>query len=157
MNRVPTLFLQAVSVLVGVGALAFLLVEPHFEGRNAQATLAEVYFNDAFLAYAYGASIFFFAGLYQVYRVLGYVREGRAFSSATVQALRIIKYCAATLIIALLGAEAYLFLVERGKDDIAGGVAMGLLLMIISAIVAMGATILERITQQAVDTQSPAQ
>ena len=46
----------------GIGALAFLLWEPHLEGRNANATPYELYFNDPFLAYAYVASVSFFMG-----------------------------------------------------------------------------------------------
>jgi hypothetical protein len=45
---VPTIFLQAVIVLIGIGALALMLWEPHIEGRNAHATLFEIYFNDPF-------------------------------------------------------------------------------------------------------------
>src|SRR5882757_4418154 len=68
---VPTKFLQAVIVLIGIGALALMLWEPHIEGRNAHATLFEIYFKDPFLAYAYIASIPFFVALYQAFKVLG--------------------------------------------------------------------------------------
>jgi len=52
MKRRSTAFLQTVVVLIGVGALAFLLLEPRVEGVNAHATLFEMYFN-SFIAYAY--------------------------------------------------------------------------------------------------------
>jgi hypothetical protein len=52
MKRSSTAFLQIVIVLIGMGALAFMLWEPHLEGRNAHATVFEVYFKDPFLAYA---------------------------------------------------------------------------------------------------------
>ena len=70
---IPTIFLQAVIVLIGIGALALMLWEPHIEGRNAHATFFEIYFKDPFLAYAYLASIPFFVALYQVFKVLGYI------------------------------------------------------------------------------------
>jgi len=73
---VPTIFLQAVIVLIGIGALALMLWEPHIEGRNAHTTLFEIYFKDPFLAYAYLASIPFFVALYQVFKVLGYIGQG---------------------------------------------------------------------------------
>ena len=38
MKRGSTIFLQAVIVLIGVGALALMLWEPHIEGRNVNAT-----------------------------------------------------------------------------------------------------------------------
>ena len=79
MERGSILFLKAVLVLVGIGALALMLWEPHIEGRNAHATLFEIYFKDPFLAYAYIASIPFFVALYQAFKVLGYVRQTKTF------------------------------------------------------------------------------
>src|SRR6476660_9207746 len=98
MNRGARAFLRVVLVLVGIGALALLLWEPHTEGRNAHATLFAIYFKDPFLAYAYIGSIPFFVGLYQAFKVLGYVRQNKTFSQATVKALGTIKYCAIAII-----------------------------------------------------------
>src|SRR5215510_1099933 len=94
MERGSILFLKAVLVLVGIGALALLLWEPHIEGRNAHATLFEIYFKDPFLAYAYIASIPFFVALYQAFKLLGYIGQNQVFSLNSVRALRAIKYCA---------------------------------------------------------------
>jgi hypothetical protein len=52
MKRSAAIVLQGVIVLIGIGALTFLLWEPHIEGRNVHATLFESYFKDPFLAYA---------------------------------------------------------------------------------------------------------
>jgi len=75
-----------------------VLWEPQIEGRNAHATLFEVYFKDPFLAYAYLASTPFFPALYQAFKVLGYIGQNKAFSQATAKALRTIKRCALTII-----------------------------------------------------------
>ena len=80
MKRTSTIFLQSVIVLIGIGALALMLWEPHIEGRNAQATVFEIYFKDPFLAYVYIGSIPFFVALYQAFRVLGYVVQNKIFS-----------------------------------------------------------------------------
>lgn len=154
MGKGSTIFLQAVIVLIGIGSLALLLWEPHIEGRNAHATLFQIYFNDPFLAYAYIASIAFFVALYQAFKLLGYVGRGEVFSQSPVKALRTIKYCAISLVGFLVGAEAYFFLVVRGKDDIAGGVMMGLLLIFVSAVVATAAAVFERTLQRAVELKS---
>ena len=61
------------------------------------------------------------------------------------RALRIIKYCALTTAIFILGAEAYLFIFIRGKDDIAGGAMMGAFIILVSAIIATAAAVLQRI------------
>jgi magnesium-transporting ATPase (P-type) len=149
-HRASTLFLQAVLILIGIGTLAFMLLEPHFEGRNANATLFEVYFNDVFLAYAYSASILFFVALYQAFSLLTYIRKNTVFSQDSVKALRTIKYCATLLVVLIAAPLAYLF-IARPSDDIAGGVAMGLFAMFVSLVIAAAAAVLEEIFQSAVD------
>jgi hypothetical protein len=69
-----------------------------------------------------------------------------------VRALRIIKYCALTTAIFIVGAEAYLFM--RGKDDIAGGVMMGGFIILVSAIIATAAAVFDRRLQNAVEIRS---
>ena len=96
MKRSSAAFLQTVIVLIGIGALALMLWEPHIEGRNKHATPSEIYFKDPFLAYAYVASIPFFVALYQAFKVLGYAGRNEIFSQAAVNALRTIKWCALT-------------------------------------------------------------
>jgi len=155
MKKSSTVFLQVVIVFIGIGALALMLWEPHLEGRNAHATLFQIYFKDPFLAYAYIASIAFFVALYQAFKLLGYVGRGDVFSQHSVKALRTIKYCAMSLVGFLVGAEAYFFIVQRGKeDDIAGGVMMGLFLIFISVVVATAAAVFERTLQSAVELKS---
>jgi hypothetical protein len=155
MKRGSTIFLQVVIVFIGIGVLALMLWEPHLEGRNAHATLFQIYFNDPFLAYAYFASIAFFVALYQAFKLLGYVGRSEVFSQRSVKALRTIKYCAMSLVGFLLGAEGYFFIVQRGKeDDIAGGVMMGLFLIFVSVVIATAAAVFERTLQSAVELKS---
>jgi hypothetical protein len=154
MKRVPIIFLQVVVILIGIGTLALMLWEPHLEGRNAHATPFEIYFKDPFLVYVYIASISFFVVLYQAFKLLGYIRQNRIFTLNSVRALRTIKYCAIALIAFIAGAEAYFFIVQRGKEDIAGGVFMGLTMIFISVIIGAAATVFEKILQNAVDMKS---
>src|SRR4029079_12740399 len=143
MKKGSTIFLQVVLVLIGVGALALLLWEPHLEGRNAHATLFEIYFKDPFLAYAYVASIPFFVALYQAFKVLGYVRQNTTFSPATVKALRTIKYCA--IVIIGFVAVGVIFLIFGDKDDRPAGVFMRVLITFASLVIATAAAVFERI------------
>src|SRR3954463_2122582 len=154
MKKSSTLFLQVVIALIGVIVLVLMLWEPQLEGRNVHSTLFEIYFKDPFLAYAYTASLLFFMALYQAIKVLGYAGQNKIFSQPAVNALRTIKYCAMALAGFILAAEAYLFVVVRGTDDIAGGVAMGLLLTFIAAVIASAAAVFERLLQSAVDMKS---
>jgi Protein of unknown function (DUF2975) len=147
-----TVFLRAVLVLIGIGALAFLLLEPHYEGRNTHATLFAIYFKDPFLAYAYVGSISFFVGLYHAFKVLGYAGRNKEFSPSAVKSVRTIKYCAIALIGFVVGGEVFIML--HDSDDRAGGVFMGVLIFFASLVVATTAAVLERLLQNAVDIKS---
>src|SRR5689334_25111820 len=151
MKRTSTAFLQGVIVLIGLGAVAFLLWEPRVEGRNAHATVVETCFKDPFLAYMYVASIPFFVALYQGFKVLGYAGQNQVFSPAAVRALRKIKYCA----LAIIGfvAVSVLFMIHGDPDDRPAGLFMRVLITFPS-IIAAAAAMFERILQSAVDIKS---
>ena len=153
MKKGATIFLQIIIVLIGLGALALLLWEPHIEGVNAHATNFEIYFKDPFLALVYIGSIPFFVALYQALKVLGYVRQNKTFSQAAVNALRTIKYCALA-IIGFVAVEEFFIMLNHGSDDPAGGVFMGVLITFGSVVIATAAAIFERILQNAVDIKS---
>ena len=141
-----SIFLQTVIVLIGIGAVALILWEPHIEGRNAHATLFQIYFNDPFLAYAYIASIPFFVALYQAFKVLGYAGQNEVFSQEAVKGLRAIKYCAIGFV-----AVGEISIMLGDSDDRAGGVFIGLLISFSSLVIAAAAAMFERILQSAVD------
>lgn len=153
MKKSSTIFLRVVVVLIGIGALALLLWEPHIEGRNAHATLSQIYFHDPFLALVYLGSIPFFVALYKAFKVLGYVGQNKVFSQEAVKALRTIKYCALA-IIGFVAVEEIFIMLNRGSDDAAGGVFMGILITFGSVVIATTAAIFERVLQNVVDIKS---
>jgi hypothetical protein len=59
-------------------------------------------------------------------------------------ALRKVKYCAIYLVAFIMGAEIYLFAAVRDRDDITGGVAIGLLMIFLFSIAATSAAVFER-------------
>jgi len=152
MKRSSTIFLQVVIVLIGIGALALMLWEPHIEGRNVHATLFEIYFKDPFLGYAYIASIPFFVALYQAFKVLGYAGQNKVFSQAAVKALRTIKFCA----MAMIGfvVVSVIFLLRGDPEDRPPGVVMRILITFGSIVIATAAAMFERVLQNAVDMKS---
>jgi hypothetical protein len=152
MNRGSILFLKAVLVLVGIGALALMLWEPRIEGRNAHATLFEIYFQDPFLAYVYLASLPFFVALYQAYIVLGSAGRDAVFSASAVRSLRTIKYCAMAIIAFV--AVSVLFMVYGDPDDRPAGLFMRILIAFPAIVIATAMAVLERILQNAVDLKS---
>lgn len=150
MKRSSTISLRAAIVLIGIGALFTMLWEPLLEGRNAHATLFQVYFNDPFLAYVYAASLCFFVALYQAFKLLERIGRNEAFSQRSVRAVRTIRDCAITLSALIMGAEACLFVFQRGQDDIAGGVAIGGAMMFLFFIAAAAADVFEGILRSVV-------
>ena len=152
LKRSSAAFLQTVIVLIGIGALALMLWEPHIEGRNKHATPFEIYFKDPFLTYAYVGSIPFFVALYQVFKVLGYAGQNKVFSQEGVKALRTIRYCA----LAIVGfvAVSVIFMISGDRDDRPAGIFMRILIAFPSIVVATAAAMFERLLQNAVDMKS---
>lgn len=133
---------QVIIGLIGLTALVFLLGEPHVEGRNAHATFFEIYFHDPFLAYAYLGSVPFFIALRQAFKLAGAAGRGEWVSPGSIRALRTIKVCAILLVAFVAGGE--IFILMNMSDDRAGGVFIGLLIAIGSAVMAAVAVMLER-------------
>jgi len=155
MKRGSTVFLKVVIILIAIGTLVGLLWEPHIEGRNVHADLVAIYFHDPFLAYTYIASIPFFAGLYQAFKLLGYIEHNKAFFPVSVKALRNMKYCALALIGSISVAILYIFVMSKiTHDDPAGFIAIGLVVVFASAVIATAAAVFERLLQNAVDIKS---
>ena len=142
MNRNLARVLQAAVLLFGVAVLAFLLIEPQFEGRNAHATQFQVYFNDPFLVFVYLGSIAVFAAVYQAFRLLGQVAGSGVFPPSAPKTFHFIRNCALTLIGFV--AVGLVIIVKQESDDPAGGVAMGLLIGLASTAVALVASLFER-------------
>ena len=150
-----TVFLQTILVVLGVGALLALIAMPQVEGRNVNATLFEVYFNDSFLAYVYLGAIPFFVGLHQAFKILGFVAKNNTFSHATVKALRTIKYSAFISAGAIVAADAFLMIAARSNgEDAAGAVMLGLIATFASIVIGTAAAVFERAVQNAVDIKS---
>lgn len=129
LNPRVALFCQGAIVCAGLAALALLLVEPHFEGRNAHATAFEVYFKDPFLAYVYVGSIPFFMALQRAFRLFGDVKRTGRFSAFSVEALRAIRRCALTLLGFVAGAAIFIVLFGDKEDRPPGIVMSGLAIL----------------------------
>lgn len=148
MKSSVTLFLQAAIVLLGVGVLAFLLWEPHLEGRNAHATTFEIYFKDPFLAYVYLGSTPFFAALYRAFGLFGQLRRNGAFSQGTVYALRAIQHCAIAIIGFVVGAVVVIIMFGD-PDDRPQGTVMCSLVVLVASVIATAAALCARNLQHA--------
>jgi hypothetical protein len=143
------LVLQIAVAIYGLLALAFLILEPQVEGRNAHATQFEIYFEDAFLAYVYLASTAFFLGLYQVEKLLSQIRRGSVASPEGIATLRNIKHCAGVVI--ATAVVSLLFMINGDPEDRPPGLALRLMVILPSIAVALLAAKFERRLHNVVD------
>jgi len=90
--------------------------------------------------------------LYQAFKVLGYARQDKVFSQASIKALRTIKFCATAIIAFVAGGE--IFIMVGNSDDRAGGVFMGILIAFGSLVIAAAARTCEGILKSAADMKS---
>lgn len=139
MKRTAAILIQILIALIGAVVLAALLYEPQVEGVNAHRTQFQIYLQDPFIAYIYLAFVPFFIGLYQLFHIVSSVRNAGADSSAVKGRLRIIQFCGLAMALMIGGAVAYLVIFVRGNDDIAGGVMMGLFIIVVSLMTAASA------------------
>jgi hypothetical protein len=156
MKQGSTLFLKIVISVIGIVALAGMIRFPQTEGRAANLDLISIY-KDPFIIYLYIASLPFFVALYQAIKLLGFVEKNKIFSQAAVEAVRNIKYCTIVFIGFVAAAMAYILVmvkVTNGDDDPAGFVAIGLVIIFASAVIATSAAVFQKLLQNAVDIKS---
>jgi hypothetical protein len=152
MKRSSTLFLKVVIILIALGVLAGMLWFPQTEGRAANLDLISIY-KDPFIIYIYIASISFFIGLYQAFKLLNFIEVNRAFSKGAINTLRNIKFAFFSLIGFVMVAEIYIRFFTHG-DDQAGPTMLGILVSIAFAVIATAAAIFQKLLQNAVDIKS---
>lgn len=153
MKQRSTVFLQAVTVIIGMVTLAFMIRFPLTEGRAENLDLFSIYF-DPFILYGYVASIAFFVLLYKAFKLLGYIGQNKAFSLNSVKALRSIKYCAIVLSILIVLAGLYIMIFHNKEDDPAGFLAICIATTFVCIVVATAAIVFEKILQNGVDIKS---
>ena len=148
MKKGSTLFLQAVIVLIGIVALFIMIRFPLTEGRAVNLDLFSIY-ADPFIVHGDLASIPFFVALYQAFKLLGYIGQNKIFSLNSVKALRTIKYCAIVLSILIAIAGLYIRIFHAEGDDPAGFLAVAIVTIFISIVIATVADVFEKILQSA--------
>src|SRR6476646_10302999 len=97
MKRSSTVFLKVVLVLIAISVLGGLLWFPQTEGRADTLDLIRIY-ADPFILYIYLGSIPFFVGLYQAFKLLGFIEANEAFSQGAVHTCKTMKFAALGLI-----------------------------------------------------------
>lgn len=105
------------------------------------------------LAGMYVTVIPFFYALYQALKLLDYIDKNKAFTTASVEALRRIKYAAGTISVLYALGLPYLFSVAT-RDDTPGIFKLGMVVVFASFVIATAAGVFERLFQNAVEIKS---
>lgn len=142
MKNGSTLFLKLVILLIAILVLAWLIIFPRLEGRAANLDLISIY-KDPLIVYGYVASLPFFVGLFQAFKLLGNIEKNKAFSKSSVNSLKTIKYCALTIIGFIIIGEIWISQVPG--DDKAGPFALGIYLTFACAVVAAASSVFEKL------------
>ena len=152
MKHGSTLFLKVVILFLAIGVFAWLLWFPQTEGRAAHLDLISIY-TDPFIIYGYIASIPFFVGLYQAFKLLNLIDANKAFSQKAVNTLKNMKFAALSLFGFIALGVFYIRFFAHG-DDPAGPSALGAIISFASIIIATAAAVFQKLLQNAVDIKS---
>ena len=115
MKKGSTLFLKFVICLIAIGVFVWLIWFPQLEGRAANLDLISIY-KDPLIIYTFIGSIPFFVGLYQGFKLLGYIGSNKVFSQPSVNAVGKIKYCAIAFSGFIMLGILYIRLFVQGDD-----------------------------------------
>ncbi len=145
MKQGSTLILKAVVIILGLTVLSFCVFYlPQLIGYIEPGGY------DPILLGIYLPGIPFFFALYQTLKLLNLIDTNKAFSDLSVKALKNIKYCAIIISALYAAGMPYVFYVAD-KDDAPGVVAIGLVIVGASFIVAVFAAVLQKLLQNAID------
>lgn len=149
MKSYSTLFLRIVIVLMGIpiiGILIFML--PVILKDASESSYKMAYILYSILALMYLTAVPYFYALYQGLRLLSYIDTNKAFSDLSVNSLRKIKISASIISLIYL-AGMPLFFILGEVDDAPGVVLMGIIFIFAPGVIAVFASVLQRILQEA--------
>jgi hypothetical protein len=148
MNQSSSLFLKLVIFLIAIIVLALLVyVFPQLILTDRTGMYRPI------LIGMYVPAIPFFIGLFQGLKLLNLIDKNNVFTSQSVQALKIIKYCAVAISALYAAGMPYIFYVAQ-LDDAPGVVAIGFVIVFASFVVGTAAALFQRLFQNAVDIKA---
>jgi len=101
----------------------------------------------------YAPAIPFFVALYQALKLLRYIDNATAFSDLSVKALQHIRNCAIVIAAMFAAGSPYIYYVAN-RDDAPGVMAFGLAIVFVSIVIAVFATVLEKLLRSVIVIKS---
>jgi hypothetical protein len=147
-ERGSTIFLRAVILAMGTAVLALCLLVllpalPKEDDAGYRVLLVGMNI----------AAIPFFIGLYQGLKLLRLIDRGKAFSNASVRALKVIKYCALAISVIYVPCLPWIYQLAQ-EDDAPGLMVIGLGLVAAPMVVAVFAALLQKLLRSAIDMKA---
>ena len=149
MKRGTTLFLKLAVIIIGLPILALCIFGIYWLANNP-ANPKYAYMLYPIVIGIYLSAIPFFGALFQAFRLLGYIDNNKAFSEASVKALKNIKHCAIAIAAIYVAVMPFVYLLAD-KDDAPGLIIIGMVPLFASMVVTVFAAVLQKLLQDAID------
>jgi hypothetical protein len=140
-----TLFLRVAIIAIAAAMLAICIF-----GLPALICSDNTGYYRPILIGLYVPAVPFFYALYQALRLLNFIDKNQAFSEMSVKAFSTIKYCAFLISLLFTAGMPYIYS-AADRDDAPGVVALGLVIIFASLVIATFSAVLEKLVQNAVD------
>ena len=151
MKRGSTLVLRGVVIFIGLIVLALCLILLP-QAIHAEFTKSDFDYGPILIG-MYVPAIPFFYALYQTWKLLDYIDRNVAFSELSVKALRKVKFCGLAISGIYAAGLPYIFYVAD-RDDAPGVVAMALIIIGTSLVIATSAAVLQKLLENVLDIKS---
>lgn len=154
MEKVSTLFLKFALVVLALPILALcIFVVPELGSIAAELVPDFTAIQPIVMVIYYLSALIYFLALWKAFQLLQLIDRKEAFSVVSVQALKVIKFCAYG--IALLHVLVLpLFYVFAEIDDAPGVIFVGLVVPFASMVIAIFAAVLQKLLHEAVEIKS---
>lgn len=144
MKSVTTLFLKLFLSVIVISALGFFIfLLPWVVSGLAEVIPAAPYLKYFGFMGLYGTVVPFLFALYQGIKLLIYINRNEAFSELSVNILKNIKYCAATISVLYVISMPLLYIMAD-KDDAPGILLFGLIVFSASIVSAVLTAVFEK-------------
>lgn len=154
MKRGSTNLLRFVIFLIGTGVLALCIfgLPAMWRGGSEEFPMAS-YALFLIMIGLYATAVPFFIALWQTLKLLSYIDQNKAFSDLSVKALKKIKYCAIGIAVLYIGGVPLLIPIAQ-SDDAPGLVVIGMGIACAPIVIAVFASVLQKLMQNAIDIKS---
>lgn len=144
MQKYAPLFLKSALAVLGTAVAAVCI----FGIPNVIGSFSIGGYDPILIGLYIPAAVFFMA-IYQAVKLLNLIERGKAFSLSSAYAFRTIKRCAAFIASVFVLSMPYIFQVAD-QDDAPGVVALGMVIIFLSLVIATFSGLLQRLVEQAV-------